>query len=200
MRRYCTLGFRAAVSLLKRCRAKLDLIPADLICVQLIAHVHACFQTDTYQNWPCVGLSWLAVFRHLIAAIDGTDAGETAGTATRPHYPLSKRVLETCLRLQSPNWWEESGDFKFTALSLCLFPSFRRLPVDGWWESGTNFSDLQGSVRLGESDIASSIPTPALTAGDNTSQQQLSRRRRSVWDEGLWCGGGSLWRIKSRPN
>lgn len=66
---------------------KLDLIPSDLICLQLMLRartcVRVCFHTDTYHINPAsfTGLSWHAVYRHTIVARDGTDAGETADAA-----------------------------------------------------------------------------------------------------------------------
>lgn len=65
---------------------KLDLIPSDLICLQLMlrarTRVRVCFHTDTYINPASfTGLSWRAVYRNTIVAIDGTDAGETADAA-----------------------------------------------------------------------------------------------------------------------
>lgn len=110
MRRYYTLGFGAAASLFDRRLVKLDLMPSDLICVQLIAHVHMCFHTDTYHISPAsvTGLSWLAVSRNPIAAIDGTDAVEMALILVilflnaLKGREISAGVQETRLRLQSP--------------------------------------------------------------------------------------------------
>lgn len=87
MRGYCTLGFGAAASLFERRLVKLDLIPSDLICLQLMLRartcVRVCFHTDTYHIHPAsfTGLSWHAVYRNTTVAIDGTDAGETADAA-----------------------------------------------------------------------------------------------------------------------
>lgn len=92
---------------------KLDLIPPDLICFQLMVHVRACFHTDTYQINPAsvTGLSWHAVYRNLIVTIDRTDAGETAdaevGLIIRflnalKGLEISNGVLEMWLKLRSP--------------------------------------------------------------------------------------------------
>lgn len=75
-------------------------------------HRRACFHTDTYQINPAsvTGLSWHAVYRNPIVAIDGTDAGEAADTAVGliirflnalKGLEISDGVLETRLKLPS---------------------------------------------------------------------------------------------------
>lgn len=134
MRGYCTLGSGAAASLFERRLVKLDLIPSDLICFQLMVHVRVCFHTDAYQINPAsaTSLSWHAVYRNPIVAIDGADAGETADTAvgliTRfinalKGLEISDGVLETRLKLQSQATLN-SRRYHFA------FSSRRHLPVD----------------------------------------------------------------------